>query len=200
MTLMIFNISNNSLWLYHLPSQSWYRWPNLSCESLTLANDEDKLRFYIGTNDGRVGKTFTDQLADTSTSGDDLSINMKLSTGNILINPLPQQIKAFKKFSLIYRRKGVHTVTVTIKIDKFPSQVLSFTDSGANDLLGTTFVLGVSLLGEDPEFAAYTQSICGYGRAINITIEQSGTNDELEVQGFSLEYEDAGTAQEVNIA
>ncbi|MCB0156472.1 MAG: hypothetical protein KDF65_16865, partial [Anaerolineae bacterium] len=113
------NISNNSLWLYHLPSQSWYRWPDISCEALTLANDEDKLRFYIGTKDGRVGKTFTDQLSDTNTAGDSSPINMKMSTGNILINPLPQQIKAFKKFSMIYRKKGVHTVTVTIKIDKF---------------------------------------------------------------------------------
>lgn len=192
--------ANNSVYLYNIPQKAWYRWPNISCQSLIVANDADKKRFYFGTNISRVSKTFNGTNYDISASGTNTAINMRIATGLIFPNDMPGVVNGFKKFSLVYRPQGTHTITTTVKIDNFlpsPENTLNFSEVNSADLLGSTFVLGVSALGYDVVMAPYTRSIDGYGRGFKLSIEQTGVDQVSEIQGFIVEFEAGSTAQEV---
>lgn len=189
--------ANNSIWLYNLPLKTWYSWPNVSCESMILANDADRKRLYVGTNTARVGKTFNGTNYDVSTSGTNTAINFEVATGIIYVDEDPYSVKAFKKFTLFYRPVGTHTITVNVKIDNFSTQSFTYSGTGSTDLLGSTFILGSSILGVTGIMAPYTEQIEGYGRGVKVTITQTGTDQEVDIQGFAIEYEGASTQQEV---
>jgi hypothetical protein len=188
---------NNAIWLYNIPLKSWYTWPNVSCESLITVSDEDQRRIYVGTSTTRVAKTENGTNYDVNTSGNNTALTFTAKTGVIFVDGDPYTVKAFKKLSLVYRPNGASTVTALVKIDNYPLQSIAFTESGSSDLLGSSFVLGSSVLSSEPVLAPYTQSIDGYGRGIQITFEQSGTDEAIEIQGFAIEYEVMGVQQEV---
>lgn len=188
--------ANNALWLYNIPLKSWYTWPNISCQSLLVASDSDKRRFYLGGNTSRVAKTFVGTNYDTSSAGTQMPILMNIKTGLIYFNDNPYVINGYKKFILIYGPKGTHTITASLQIDNYSPQALAYTLTGSSKLLGVDFVLGVSTLGYTATTGPYTQSFDGYGRGIQLTITQSGINEQAEIQGFGIEYEPMGTMQE----
>lgn len=188
---------NKAIWLYNIDLAAWYVWPNISCQSLAIFADSDKPRFYIGTSTTRVAKTFAGTNYDSDTSGTSTAIMFTVKTGVIFVDESPFSTKGFKRFVLYYRPIGTHTVTVTIKIDNYPAQSLSFSTTNSGALLGSTFVLGTSVLGSSLVMGPFAYSIDGFGRGIQVTIEQSGTDQEVEIQGFGLEFEPSGTAQEV---
>lgn len=188
---------NKSIWLYNIPLKSWYRWPSISCSSLIVAHESDRKRFYIGGSTTRVARSFNDTTYDVNSSGVDTAIVMRIKTGIIYLDDNPTTMKAFKWFGLIYKPRGTHTITVSIRIDNYPVQALSFSEVGSTDFLGTTFILGASILGYDVVHAPYARTIDGYGRGAVITIEQAGTNDEVDIQGFAFGFEPAEQAQEV---
>lgn len=200
-----------TIWNYNIPGQSWYRWPNIECTTYFVANDADKKRAYVGGTKQRLGQTLTGNTFDVSTAGVNIPILYTIKSGLIFptASPYAKQegviwpgnasysVKGFKKFSLVYKPQGNHNITVTLQIDNFPPQSLSFTQTDSTALLGTTFVLGSSLLGSSFVMAPYSQTIDGYGRGIQVTIQESGVDQYVEIQGFLIEYEDAGTQQEV---
>jgi hypothetical protein len=189
--------ANNSIWLYNFQQNAWYPWPNISCQSMWLARDSDKWRFYLGTATERVSQTIVSANYDTTSTGAQAAIPFVIKTGVIFVDDSPYTIKGFKKFFLIYKPRGSHTVTATLKIDNFPVQSLAFSQTSSGDTLGFTFVLGTSTLGSALVLAPYTYSIDGYGRGIQLTLAQSGIDEEVEIQGFGFEYSTAGTQQEV---
>lgn len=187
---------NGSIWLYNLMLKAWYRWPDIACESIALFRDSDKHRLYIGTNSGRVAKGFADLNYDTDTSGTNVAINLTIKTGMIFAGPLPFSNKGFKRFSLIYGPEGAHTITASIVIDSYPAQSLAFNEV-AGDTLDGTFILDVSLLNGGLIVAPYSLGMDGFGRGFQVTLTQSGVNEKCELQGFMVEYEQAGIMQEV---
>jgi hypothetical protein len=191
--------TNNTIWLYNFEEKAWYRWPDVSCQSLVAIRDADKTRLYLGTNTNRVAKAQNGTNYDISTSGTNTAILFTVKTGLIFPDQSPYTIKGFKNFALFYKPKGPHTITCTLKIDNFESQPLTFSQTGSLDLLGSTFVLGESTLDYSVTMAPYSMSIDGYGRGFQLTIEQSGIQEEVEIQGFAVEYENAGTQQEVTV-
>lgn len=188
--------ANNAIWLYNIPLKSWYVWPNLSCQALWVADDSDKRRFYLGTNTTRVAKTFTGTNYDVSTSGSNAAIVMRIKTGFITVDENPLTDKAFYQFKLIFKKIGTFQVTVSVKVDTQDTQALSYSGVGG-DLVGSTFTMGQSLLGASGIVAPYSQLIDGIGRRVQITIEQSGTDQEIEIYGFALGFIQAGISQEV---
>lgn len=188
--------ANNSIWLYNMPLKSWYNWPNLSCESLFLVSDSDQRRFYLGTSTTRLAKTFNGTNYDVSEAGANIAIQFGISTGIIYVDDNPFTIKGFKRFVVYYRPVGSSTITASIKIDNFSTQNFAFTTTSSTDLLGTTFILGSSLLGSASVMLPFQTQVDGYGRGIKVIITQSGTDQEIEIQGFGIEYEIAGTQQE----
>lgn len=189
--------ANNSIWLYNLPLKAWYNWPDISCESLIVANDVDRKRFYIGSETTRVAKSFTGNKYDISETGTFTSIQFRVATGVLFLDDNPYTVKGFKRFVLYYKPVGTHTITVDVKVDSFSAQGFSYSGTSSNALLGSTFILGTSVLGVTGVMSPYSQSIDGYGRGLKVTITQSGTNEEVEIQGFGVEYEGPSTQPEV---
>lgn len=188
---------NDEIFLYNVPLKAWYKWPSISCESLITANDGDRKRLYMGSNTRRIAQTFTGADSDTSSTGSLTAVVMRIVTGVIHPDNIPYTIKAWKKFSLVYKPVTTTTFTISLKIDNLPAQALSFNQLQSGALLGSTFTLGSSLLGIDQVMAPFAKSIDGYGRGIQIDILQSNTGQSGEIQGFMIEFEKAGDRQEV---
>ncbi len=191
---------NNAVYLYNVPLKAWYRWSDIPCSSVLVANDSDKKRFYFGTHTSRVSKAFHTTNYDISSAGVSLAVRMRIVTGLVFVDNSPYTMKALKRFILFYKPRGTHTITANVKIDNTslsPENSLSFSETASSALLGSTLVLGTSALGYDVVLGPYVRHVDGVGRGVKITIEQTGTNEEAEIQGFALEYESAGSSPEV---
>ena len=101
----------------------------------------------------------------------------------------PATEKAFHSLTLFYAPRGNSTITATVRIDNFEVQSLSFQNSAGADLLGVDFILGSSVLSTGDAVSPFTQPIDGIGRGIQFTLTQTGTEEEVEIQGYAIEYE-----------
>lgn len=190
----------NAVWLYNtevqIPGQgrgAWYRWPDVSCQALSRRLVNDKYKLVFGTNNGRVVQAQNENsYADFGTTG----IEFKIRTGTIYPGDNPATIKAFRKISMIYRPQGNFSFLVKAKIDNFPSQSFSYSQISGLDLLGEDFILGNSLLGSSATLAPFTFSMEGYGRGIILEVTQPSADEQVEIWGFDIEYEDEDTRQE----
>jgi hypothetical protein len=191
--------TNDSLYLYNIPLKAWFTWPNLSCQSLVVANDSDKKRFYLGTSVTRVSKTLNGTNYDITTAGVQTAIRLRIVTGQIFPDQSIYSMKAFKRFLLFYRPRGTHSLTASVRVDNFglnAENSMVFSEIASSDLLGSTFILGQSQLGYDVVLGAYTRMIDGVGRGIRLEITQTDTDSEVEIQGFGIEFEPAGVSPE----
>jgi len=192
---------NNTLYLYNIYKKAWYRWPDLPCSSVSVVSDSDRKRFYFGTHNTRVSKSFNSTNYDVSKSGSNLPIRFKIVSGLIYPDNDPYTVKKLRKFVLYYRPQGTHTITAQVKVDSktvSTANLLSFSDTGGADLLGSTFILGTSVLGYDVNLGAYTRTVDGRGRGFRVTIEQTGTDESADIQGIGLIFEPAGASSETN--
>lgn len=190
---------NNSLWFYNVQFKVWFRWPDIPCQALMVATDGDKKRLYFGTHTGRILKSFTGGNSDISYDGIKTPIKFKCITGQISLDDNIYTVKGFKRFILYYKPQGIDPVTITVQIDNIdqdPVNVLVYNEIALGVLLGIDFILGESVLGFNARLAAYTRSMDGFGHSCKLVIDENG-DQPLEIQGFGIEYEDAGTAPEV---
>lgn len=207
--------TNDSLYLYHVPSKSWYTWSGISCESIIVSNDSDKRRFYIGSATNRVAKTFNGTNYDISAAGVNTAVSYHIKTG-VIFPDANQSVtqagytppngdalsvtKGFKRLIMYYKPSGTYSLTVTVKVDNFSipaTNSLVFSDTSTGDLVGTTFITGTSIVGYESVMSAYSRVIDGYGKGVTIEITQSGVDQTVEIQGFGIEYEVAGMVPEV---
>lgn len=190
---------NNAVYLYNIPQKAWYRWFDIPCQAMIVANDADRKRFYFGTHTGRAAKSFNGTNYDIVADGTQRAIAMRVATGQILLDNNPYTMKAIKRFGIVYRPRGKHNVSVTINVDNYPispENTLSFSEVGSGALLGSTFILGQSKLGSSTILASYTRTVDGLGRSVKVTIEQNQIGGGVEIQGFFIEYEPVGTIAE----
>lgn len=192
---------NNAIWLYNIPFKAWYRWMDVPCQAMIVATDGDRKRFYFGSHTERLVKSFLNNNYDTSYSGAQDPVKFIVETGKINLDGSLYTVKGFKRFILYYKPDGVSSIDVDVQIDSHQlgdSNALVFSDIPSATLLGVDFILGVSELGDDSVLASYTKTIDGYGRACRITITQSDApNSQIDIQGFAIEFEAAGTSPEV---
>ncbi len=182
--------TQQQVYLYNVALKQWYKWPSISCAAVCVSNDTDQQRFYFGRNDGRVAQSATGQKYDVDTDGDQTAIPLTITTGIIYPNNNILNTNAFKRLGLVFKPSGVQSFTVTLKIDNFSTQVFTFTNGGTQDLLGSTFILGTSILGLRTQVAStYTQPVDGYGRGFKLTVEQTGVDEFGELFGFVMFYE-----------
>ncbi len=191
-----------SVWLYNIGAQvpnkqkpgAWYRWPGISCTALSRRFVSDKHKLVFGTANGRIIQAQKENsFADFGTDG----ILYKIKTGAIYPGEDPQTMKAFKRITMIYRPKGNFSFAVNAKIDNHQSQGFAFNEISGLDLLGETFILGTSLLGSANVLAPFTFTMEGYGRGVTLTITQPSPDEQIEVWGLILEWEDVKLEQEV---
>ena len=189
--------TNLMMWFYHIEARAWFRWPDVSCEALAVVEDDDQSRLYLGTDVTRVAQTFNGANFDVDGTGVSVGIDYTIKTGLISPTGVACEEVGFKSFGILYRAIGTHTITATIKIDNYDPQTLTYSQTDPSDLLGVDFILGQSVLGTDNVMAPYKRTIDGYGRYIQITISQTGIEEEIDLQGFFIEYESAGIRDEV---
>jgi hypothetical protein len=193
--------TQNAVWLYntevsHSQGQqgAWYRWPNISCQALARRFVADRYKLVFGTSAGRVLQAqVSNDYTDFGTDG----IEFKIKSGTIYPGGNAQSVKAFKKITMFYRPKGNFSFTVKAYIDNFPAQSFSFNQVSGLDLLGSTFILGNSLLGASSGFAPFTFVLDGIGRGVTLELSQPSADEQIEVWGFAIEYENADLEQEV---
>lgn len=184
------------LYLYNIETQGWYRWPNVNATALGvwIKNDNSR-KLYFGDSSGRVSETQNGDYTDY----DGQAYDYVVKTGAIYPGDDVVGIKGFKKLTLIYKPTGDFQFLASVKIDNFDKQALSYKQDTSGDKLGTTFVLGSSVLGIETVFAPFTKQIDGYGRGLTLEIKQSAANEQVEIYGYVIEYEIAGDAQESNL-
>lgn len=185
----------NQLYLFNTTLKEWYNWPDVdvACLATRLDNNERR-RLIWGTSDSRIVQTENGDYTDFTGT----AIRYRVKSGRIYPDSNPHSYKGFKKLSFIFRPRGRYSFTVRYKIDNLPTQSVSFADSTQGDILGSTFILGQSVLGNSLVLAPVTQPISGYGRGITIEIENNNADEFVEIYGFVLEYEIADVMQDVN--
>lgn len=191
---------NNSVWLFNFSLKAWYRWADVPCQSLIVSTDGDKKRFYFGGNQDKIIQSATGNAYDIDYTGNNVGIFTFIKTGQIAVDGSLYTIKGFKRFSLYFRPESSHNIQVQCKIDNIPLDSLNeftFNETAVGTLLGVDFILGESTLGSDAKLVPYNRTIDGFGRSIEITIMQTGVNETVEIQGFAIEWEPAGTSPEV---
>lgn len=191
----------NDVWLYNFEVQvpdrnpgAWYRWPGISCTSLGRRFTNNKYKLIFGTKNGRVIQA---QKENDYTDFGNTGIPFTLKSGTIYPGNDPQTMKAFKRITMIYRPKGNFSFAVLAKIDNHEQQGFAFNEISGLDLLGETFILGVSILGSSNTLAPYTFTMEGYGRGVTLTIQQPTADEQVEIWGFVIEWENADLEQEV---
>jgi hypothetical protein len=190
----------NAVWLYNFEVQVpgkqrpgvWYRWPNISCTALNRRFTNGIYKLVFGTNDGRIIQA---QKANDYADFGDNGILFSIRSGTIYPGGDPHAIKAFKKISMIYRPKGNFTFALKATIDNQQPQFFGFNQISGLDLLGVNFVLGSSILGSSATLAPYTWSMEGYGRGVTLEITQPSADEQVEIWGFIVEYENADLLQ-----
>ena len=192
---------NNVIWLYNVIIKAWYRWPDVPCESMIVATDGDLKRFYFGTHTGRVIKSFTGNFYDLDYDGERVAIKRKLVTGAIPVDGQHYTVKGFKRFIFYYKASGTHLIHVDAQIDNFlqdaVNQFIFAEEALGGSLLGVNFILGQSALGGETRLGTFTRDMVGYGRVIKLIIEDEGITQQAEIQGFGIEFEDAGVSPEL---
>lgn len=182
---------NNEIHLFNVEDKQWYRFPEKVCEALWVAKINNKDVLVVGDNTGRV-----DYLSQTAFNDNGVAITFDVKTGTIYPENQLNTVKGFKKLSLFYKPKVAGTITAKFKIDNFDVQTLIFDVSGNFDPLGTSFVLGTSVLGVFQPLPIITLPVDGYGHGFSLQLTQAGLDEEVEIYGFAVEYEGAGDEQE----
>lgn len=190
------------VWLYNIENQvpgkerpgSWYRWPNISCSALSRRIDNSKHKLIFGTKAGRVIQAQKENdYADFGTTG----IPFTVKTGTIYPGGDPQTMKRFLKISAIYRPRGNFSFALQAKIDNHETQAFAFNEISGLDILGETFILGTSLLGSANTLAPFTRSMDGVGRGVTLTVSQPTADEQVDIWGISIEWENLDLEQEV---
>jgi hypothetical protein len=182
---------NAELHLYNVDDKGWYRFPDIYAGSICRAKLDSRDVLLMGNNAGRLS-----QLTNNTINDYGAAIPWRVKTGVIYPDGSPKTVKGFKKLSLFYKPKLDSTITAKFKIDNYAEQSLSFDIEGEYDLLGSTFVLGSSVLGLQQALPAVTLPVDGYGRGFSLELSQSAVDQDVEIYGFAVEYEAAGDKQE----
>lgn len=183
----------NDIWLFNVVIKEWYRWPNISCTALSKRFFDGNTELLIGTNSGRIARygngTFTDFEVD--------GITYRIKTGTIYPGGSLDAIKGFKSLAFLFRAFGSYQFTCNAKIDNAPTQGLNFAQTSGGDLLGIDFILGTSILGSDMVLAPFERPLEGHGRGVVLEIIQSGINQQAELLGYIIEFEEEEIVKEV---
>jgi len=184
---------NNTIYFFHTDLKEWYRWPSISCQALSTRLVSNKTKMITGTIDGRVLQAQNDAFSDFGTD----PILYRIKTGAIYPGGNPQSMKAFKRIGFLYKPLGDFEFTVQARVDNFPVQSFTFTQPIGGALLGTDFLLGTSILGNSDVLAPFMFTMEGYGRGLTLTITQNSADEQVEIYGYMIEFEEVGPVQEV---
>ena len=83
---------------------------------------------------------------------------------------------------------GNYTATIQITVDgRVQNDTVSLV-TGSGDLIGTTFVIGTSLIGSTGGTTIVPTPVGDRGRAIQVEWSKAGVNEDLELYGYAVLY------------
>ena len=189
----------SALWFYDTEQKAWFTWPDWAAGSSTVFLDTaQNKRLLFGTTNGQLYLAENGDYADDDGAGATSSYLYRIKTGTLYVDNNPQTIKGYKNLSLLFRPRGRYSFTVNYWIDNLPRTSFLQSQGVNGDELGTTFVLGSSVLGSSLAFAPVTIPLEGYGRGITLEIENDNQEEQVEIYGLIIEYESADISAEVS--
>lgn len=181
---------HSALWLYNIETQKWSRWPGINAQCVALRQVSGADRLMLGLDNGRLAIAQNGTFTDYDSEG----ITYRLKTGMIYPDNNPLTDKGFKRLWLFFKPKGDFSFTCYFKVDDFAAQPLVFSQTTGGAILGTSFILGVSTLATTSSMTPVGKDVVGYGKGFSLEIFQSGTEAQVEIYGYIVEYEPAGIA------
>ena len=182
----------DDIYLYNTKFKEWSNWPEIVASSLGKIDLLGTKRLLIGSSGARIIK----QLPETYTDFDTNAYTYKIKTGAIYVDGNPSTLKAFKRIGFILKPRGSYSFSAKINIDNYATQLLVFTQTTGSAQLGVDFILGETTLAGAYVLGPYTLPLDGRGKGITVTIEETATEQEVEVYGLVIEWEPANMSQE----
>lgn len=194
--------TTNSLALvYSLTTKEWSKFTNFQANALMgrYNSSTKKIELWTGGDSGKVFKYTPGTLKDYGST----SISMRLKSGHIYPDKTFSHMFNFRYFNLLLYPKGSnHTVTLTYKIDSQKdsnNSLISNTKTetqaaaGAYVPMGSSFIMGTHLMGEDVFTQPLTFELKGEGRAFEWQLVTGGLDEDLEIAGWYLEVDPQAT-------
>jgi hypothetical protein len=176
--------TNDTLLVYNIEYGTWTNWTGIEARSIATLYLNNQLNIMTGREDGTIALLNQNTQSDLGNAG----FTARMLTGVLYPGTMDKQ-KRFKSITVLAATLVPSQFTVGWVIDgtKYGSKPINLTQG--QDLLGTTFVLGKSVLGVG-QFVPTTVSIDDIGYGIQVDLI-SGGNSDIEIYGFILEVEDA---------
>lgn len=176
--------TNSDCLVYNIEFGTWTQWKNINARSISIAFLSNSKQLIIGREDGSIA--FLNRPTRTD-FGDAYSAQFKTGVlypgGDITID------KKFMNVTVLASVTAPATIGVSWNIDGKREGTESFSLSASEDLLGSTFVLGQSILGIG-QYLPYTINIGQVGGGITLSFSVQSEGD-IEFYGFVLEVENA---------
>lgn len=185
--------SETAFILYNFQEKAWYEWPDLTITSCSVKSLSGTRKLVYTTTGSRIVETQKSTYSDFGTD----AIIYRIKTGSHYPGGNPKKVVGFKTITFYYKPEGRFSFNAKIKIDNHETQTLTFSQDASGTPLGTGFTLGEATLGSEGVLQPFTRTIDGIGRGCTIEIEQTGTDEQIGIYAFDIEYEDTGTRQEV---
>ena len=84
-------------------------------------------------------------------------------------------------------------------IDNHVAQTFTINETQTFDLLGSTFILGQSELGAIAKAFPIYRSVDGIGYGATLELEEDSVERQIEILGYSIDYEPIDEVNEVTI-
>lgn len=184
--------------VFSLLNREWTLFTNFRCDALTrvFASSTNKYSMYTAGSTGFVYKYIGTTLSDyTSTS-----IDMLLRSGHVYPDLRYGHKWAFKKFVVLLYPTGDHNITLRYRTDAQKNSTGSFitttlTESqgidGAYVPMGSSFIMGTNLMGQDVFVQPLVFDLKGSGQVLEWELQNSENNGDLEIAGYYIELEPA---------
>lgn len=178
---------------FNVDYKSWYRWTGVPCDFLfTRTNKTSGKELNACAPSGYINKLNQSTKADFGAA-----IPLTIKTMAIFPGGVIPGEKHFTNLIFLFRSKGTYTFSYSYNIDDnitYAGTIQQRVQGGnilGTTLLGTGFILGESSVRMKP----YFEAIKGVGHSIEITIQQNGVNEDLQLFGLGIEFIGASEAQ-----
>ena len=178
---------NDTILCYNLNYGHWTLWEDVDARSLTNALINNKQYPLIGRENGRIG-----YLDPASSTDFGVGFASRFKTGKFFPGGDLTSEKRFLSMTILVATTQAASININWFIDSAESTKVggkTLTVGTQADILGTTFVLGTSRLGQG-RFVPITLSIEDVGYNIQFEFSSSG-NSSLEFLGYILEVDNA---------
>lgn len=186
------NTQNDTVFAYNYAVGFWTTWTfagfKSACPAVLKTPSTGKPRLYVGGYDGFVRTGDQSSLTD---DGATTGYTMRVRTPNHLRlgeDATELHEKTFHSVASIVRPVGNYTATIQITVDgRVQNDTVSLV-TGSGDLIGTTFVIGTSLIGSTGGTTIVPTPVGDRGRAVQVEWSKAGVNEDLELYGYAILY------------